>query len=161
MGTIAALVKLSAAELMQIRAAAPGWTVLPREAAAPEAAREAEIWLGWDPKLEAAALDAGAKVRWIQSWSAGVDKMPIEALLAKGIEVSSANGVHAYPISETIFAMLLFFQAEDGIRVRCVTGVQTCALPISRKSARSKPRRFSSACSRRSEIGRASCRERV
>src|SRR5574339_709098 len=24
----------------------------------------------------------------------------------------------------------LFFQAEDGIRVRLVTGVQTCALPI-------------------------------
>src|SRR5438034_11663995 len=25
---------------------------------------------------------------------------------------------------------ILFFQAEDGIRVHCVTGVQTCALPI-------------------------------
>src|SRR5207248_8984140 len=25
---------------------------------------------------------------------------------------------------------LFFFQAEDGIRVRTVTGVQTCALPI-------------------------------
>src|SRR5260221_8688798 len=24
-----------------------------------------------------------------------------------------------------------FFQAEDGIRYHCVTGVQTCALPIS------------------------------
>src|SRR5260221_6090912 len=27
-----------------------------------------------------------------------------------------------------------FFQAEDGIRDHCVTGVQTCALPISRNS---------------------------
>ena len=26
--------------------------------------------------------------------------------------------------------MFLFFQAEDGIRDRLVTGVQTCALPI-------------------------------
>src|SRR5262252_10965094 len=26
-----------------------------------------------------------------------------------------------------------FFQAEDGIRAHCVTGVQTCALPISRR----------------------------
>src|SRR5215204_2813115 len=25
---------------------------------------------------------------------------------------------------------LFFFQAEDGIRYHCVTGVQTCALPI-------------------------------
>src|SRR5438034_9907111 len=26
--------------------------------------------------------------------------------------------------------MIFFFQAEDGIRDHCVTGVQTCALPI-------------------------------
>src|SRR5260221_2274999 len=31
------------------------------------------------------------------------------------------------PIVYTFF----FFQAEDGIRDHCVTGVQTCALPIS------------------------------
>src|SRR5476649_16739 len=31
----------------------------------------------------------------------------------------------------------LFFQAEDGILDHCVTGVQTCALPI---SARARPR---------------------
>src|SRR5260221_8947228 len=30
-----------------------------------------------------------------------------------------------------------FFQAEDGIRDHCVTGVQTCALPISSTSAAS------------------------
>src|SRR3712207_6886908 len=28
------------------------------------------------------------------------------------------------------FLLYLFFQAEDGIRDHCVTGVQTCALPI-------------------------------
>src|SRR5687767_15506466 len=28
------------------------------------------------------------------------------------------------------FALLFFFQAEDGIRDKLVTGVQTCALPI-------------------------------
>src|SRR5947207_10720283 len=28
-------------------------------------------------------------------------------------------------------AFFFFFQAEDGIRDHCVTGVQTCALPIS------------------------------
>src|SRR5438034_11017987 len=32
--------------------------------------------------------------------------------------------VHCLPI-------FFFFQAEDGIRDHCVTGVQTCALPIS------------------------------
>src|SRR5947207_15834836 len=31
---------------------------------------------------------------------------------------------------------MFFFQAEGGIRDHCVTGVQTCALPISRPSSR-------------------------
>src|SRR5207248_5199965 len=58
---------------------------------------------------------------------------------------------------------LFFFQAEDGIRDRTVTGVQTCALPISRPSSprRRSTSRFSS-CSRwpcstpRSRAGAAS-----
>src|SRR5947207_3806719 len=33
-------------------------------------------------------------------------------------------------------ADVFFFQAEDGIRDHCVTGVQTCALPISNASSR-------------------------
>src|SRR5688500_20234172 len=72
-----------------------------------------------------------------------------------------------------------FFQAEDGIRDYKVTGVQTCALPIScgRNSAarRRHPKvlwhartrcrtygRRSPTCRpiARSQIGRASCRER-
>src|SRR5437868_9723949 len=82
-----------------------------------------------------------------------------------------------------------FFQAEDGIRDRNVTGVQTCALPISgrssstryswclsssspascrserpspcvvRRRGRGLPRSEWSRSS--SQIGRASCRERV
>src|SRR5437667_8986111 len=32
-----------------------------------------------------------------------------------------------------------FFQAEDGIRDRDVTGVQTCALPISYRSMKRRP----------------------
>src|SRR5436190_3761460 len=32
--------------------------------------------------------------------------------------------------------LYFFFQAEDGIRDHCVTGVQTCALPISPTPAR-------------------------
>src|SRR5437764_5574284 len=34
------------------------------------------------------------------------------------------------------FLPFFFFQAEDGIRVTSVTGVQTCALPISPRSTR-------------------------
>src|SRR5215204_7533580 len=34
-----------------------------------------------------------------------------------------------------VFRFFFFFQAEDGIRDHCVTGVQTCALPISLRAA--------------------------
>src|SRR5437588_9182236 len=33
---------------------------------------------------------------------------------------------------------LFFFQGEDGIRCHCVTGVQTCALPISTSHLRDR-----------------------
>src|SRR5687768_18028478 len=38
-------------------------------------------------------------------------------------------------ISCSTFSLIFFFQAEDGIRDVAVTGVQTCALPISRLPA--------------------------
>src|SRR5260221_843243 len=84
---------------------------------------------------------------------------------------------------EDVSCECFFFQAEDGIRDHCVTGVQTCALPISsrRRHTRSLCDWSSDVCSSdRSEehtselqshsdlvcrllleIGRASCRERV
>src|SRR5438034_8002106 len=34
---------------------------------------------------------------------------------------------------DVLYYFFFFFQAEDGIRDHCVTGVQTCALPICRK----------------------------
>src|SRR6266853_432994 len=36
-----------------------------------------------------------------------------------------------YHPHKCMFSCLFFFQAEDGIRLLTVTGVQTCALPIS------------------------------
>src|SRR5262249_58921823 len=72
-----------------------------------------------------------------------------------------------------------FFQAEDGIRDWSVTGVQTCALPISYTPCRAAglqlarrarlspatdaedwPTDCADAPHRRRQIGRASCRER-
>src|SRR5947207_4619965 len=39
------------------------------------------------------------------------------------------------PTAYRILSFCFFFQAEDGIRDHCVTGVQTCALPIFRSPA--------------------------
>src|SRR2546425_6957728 len=70
---------------------------------------------------------------------------------------------------EVCVSLFFFFQAEDGIRDKLVTGVQTCALPISgpgrcrrcRASSRRGwwPRRARPGGRRpRVQIGRASCR---
>src|SRR5438034_1261560 len=74
-------------------------------------------------------------------------------------------------------AAVFFFQAEDGIRYHCVTGVQTCALPISAHGrgpaggdpvdaldVRERVEQAPVVLLRRVlvvQIGRASCRERV
>src|SRR5207237_8951751 len=77
----------------------------------------------------------------------------------------------------TPFTLFFFFQAEDGIRDSSVTGVQTCALPISkpdleflrRKNSKPgfvarlrSPERTRDLCDEHcaAEIGRASCTER-
>ena len=67
-----------------------------------------------------------------------------------------------------------FFQAEDGIRDHCVTGVQTCALPILEAEIEEVHADIDEQAARfviaalpaavvpgPSKIGRASCRERV
>src|SRR5437773_10186220 len=71
--------------------------------------------------------------------------------------------------------MFFFFQAEDGIRYRDVTGVQTCALPISGEEVAARdwlghaPATWRDGdevvswfdlCLPPTQIGRASCRER-
>src|SRR5438034_8808679 len=45
--------------------------------------------------------------------------------------------------------MFFFFQAEDGIRDHCVTGVQTCALPIYRARLKAASRCGRTSCSKR------------
>src|SRR5437762_10358017 len=85
-----------------------------------------------------------------------------------GVTISNLSKCEGWA---TVFQSFFFFQAEDGIRDTSVTGVQTCALPISKKNSdkfhfayASNLRRMSlTACGLAwpREIGRASCRERV
>ncbi|MDR6125011.1 phosphoglycerate dehydrogenase-like enzyme [Bacillus sp. SLBN-46] len=69
--------------------------------------QEAEIIAGWKKGLEEEILAPQSKLKWLQTWSAGVNNLPLDELNNRNITVTSANGVHAYPISETIFALML------------------------------------------------------
>src|SRR2546425_12900781 len=79
--------------------------------------------------------------------------------------------IHTGTRPNSAWFCFFFFQAEDGIRDKLVTGVQTCALPISDAAARStmmQPEDVASAIllcvlmpgRTLIEIGRASCREK-
>src|SRR5437879_13414024 len=66
----------------------------------------------------------------------------------------------------SVVSSIFFFQAEDGIRDTSVTGVQTCALPISADcdgdgTAHGGRRADLGESDQAVQIGRASCRERV
>src|SRR5215204_7291777 len=52
------------------------------------------------------------------------------SILIKLIRVSLGMVRHPRRFKIVVIDILFFFQAEDGIRDHCVTGVQTCALPI-------------------------------
>lgn len=67
----------------------------------------AEIIAGWKKQMEQACMANDSTIRWIQTWSAGVNSLPLDLLEKREVSVTSANGVHAYPISETIFALML------------------------------------------------------
>ncbi|MFC5528159.1 D-2-hydroxyacid dehydrogenase [Cohnella yongneupensis] len=69
--------------------------------------REAEIICGWDAKVKEVALREGAKLRWVQSWSSGIDSLPLGLLEERGILLTDASGVHARSVSETAVAMML------------------------------------------------------
>ncbi|WP_168120301.1 D-2-hydroxyacid dehydrogenase [Paenibacillus sp. HB172176] len=69
----------------------------------------AEIIIGWNNKAAEACLKPNTRLKWIQNWGAGVDRMPLADMAAYGVALTNASGVHAYPISETIFSMMLAF----------------------------------------------------
>ncbi|MFS0837594.1 D-2-hydroxyacid dehydrogenase [Paenibacillus sp. 1P03SA] len=49
------------------------------------------------------------KLRWFQTLSAGVDKLPLQKLEAKGIQVTNMSGVHSIQMSEYALSVMLDF----------------------------------------------------
>ncbi|CAI6082034.1 Glyoxylate/hydroxypyruvate reductase B [Paenibacillus sp. JJ-100] len=109
MGKIVCFPSLSEVQQQQILKSAPGYTLKVGKAKDldPAEIKEAEIILGWSPLVEEYALHEDSPLKWIQVWSAGVDNLPFAKLQHKNIQVTSANGVHAIPITEIILGMML------------------------------------------------------
>ncbi|CAH1221026.1 Glyoxylate/hydroxypyruvate reductase B [Paenibacillus plantiphilus] len=120
MRTIVAVHKLEERHLRRIREAAPGWTVIDGsdKAALEEHLPDAEIVFGWNRSVRDLVGNGSSKLRWVQYWGAGVDRLPLQKLQQLGVVLTNASGVHPYPIAETIFAMLLSFTRHLNLSLR-------------------------------------------
>ncbi|MDT8859819.1 D-2-hydroxyacid dehydrogenase [Alkalihalobacillus sp. MEB130] len=93
----------------QIKAILPDWElIIGRDRSIWENhLNDAEIIAGWKKEMKDVLFQENSSVQWIQTCTAGVNYLPLEKLQSRNIQVTSANGVHSYPISETIFALML------------------------------------------------------
>lgn len=96
-------------QLIQLRSVMPEMTLVISSDEAEIRTRrdEVEIAAGWmDPE----AVLRLPNVRWVQHWAAGVDSfMTHSEILEKDFILTNGSGIHAVPITEHIFALLLAF----------------------------------------------------
>ncbi|MDR7435076.1 MAG: D-2-hydroxyacid dehydrogenase [Armatimonadota bacterium] len=68
-------------------------------------APEAEIMVGWNLPRE--AIVQAPNLKWIHSTAAGVDQLLFPEVLEREILVTTSSGIHAIPLCEHVFAMML------------------------------------------------------
>lgn len=122
MRTILCLPELTAEQQAAVRSAAPDCSIVfggtAEAGRGDEIYREAEVIFGWDAKVKEAALSAGSKLRWVQSWSSGIDSLPLALLEERDVLLTDASGVHAKSVSETAVAMMLGLSRGIAFAVR-------------------------------------------
>jgi phosphoglycerate dehydrogenase-like enzyme len=66
-----------------------------------------DILFGGHPKADHIA--SASRLRWIQSYSAGINAFPLSDLKTRSVALTNASGAHAIPIAENILAMMFAF----------------------------------------------------
>ncbi|WP_077357492.1 D-2-hydroxyacid dehydrogenase [Virgibacillus halodenitrificans] len=69
--------------------------------------KAAEILVTYGEDLTPELIEHAAQLKWIMVLSAGMDRMPFDAIKAKGILVTNARGIHKTPMAEYAISMLL------------------------------------------------------
>lgn len=69
---------------------------------------DAEILYGWIHHFPKGLRARAPRLRWIQTMSAGVDRLP-EEILKSGIRIANASGLHGTPMGELALTMMLMF----------------------------------------------------
>jgi phosphoglycerate dehydrogenase-like enzyme len=72
--------------------------------------REANIVVTYGEDLNNHHIEIANNLEWIFVASAGVEKMPAEAIVAHNIYVSNVRGIHKKPMTESILAHILAYK---------------------------------------------------
>ncbi len=82
-----------------------------------EQLKEADVILHGGREIDPHIASNG-RLKWLQTWYAGINGLPLEALQKHDVKVTNAKGVHTYSASETVFALLLGFTRKIHTYVR-------------------------------------------
>ncbi|GEP19877.1 NAD(P)-dependent oxidoreductase [Pediococcus argentinicus] len=77
----------------------------------PETESKIDIVWGSDQKLQA-MLKQPNQIKWIQSYSAGVDYFPLETLKQQNIALTNTSGIHSESIAESVAMYALYFSRQ-------------------------------------------------
>lgn len=73
------------------------------------AAADINIIYGWDKTGVAVSDTAANHLQWVQTYSAGVDYLPLEKFATQGVQVTNASGIHAAAIAQSILGYIFHF----------------------------------------------------
>lgn len=68
---------------------------------------DAQVLVTYGEDIGVEDIKAARKLEWIMVASAGIEKMPHEAIAARGITVSNVKGIHKTPMAESVLAHIL------------------------------------------------------
>lgn len=68
---------------------------------------ETEVLITYGRELTPALLDQFPRLKWIQVLTAGLDRLPIQALEERGILLTNVRGLHGIQMAEYTMAMIL------------------------------------------------------
>ncbi|WP_107950120.1 D-2-hydroxyacid dehydrogenase [Lysinibacillus parviboronicapiens] len=72
-----------------------------------EELQKADVVVTYGEDLNEENLQYATKLKWIFVASAGVEKMPAQAIIERGILVSNVRGIHKTPMAESMLAHIL------------------------------------------------------
>ena len=76
----------------------------------PAKLQSTDILVTYGEDLKEQHLDVAERLQWIFVASAGIEKMPVEAIAKRGILVSNVRGIHKKPMTESILAHILAYK---------------------------------------------------